>query len=1602
MPGPDQDCYPIIGCCNPTGLLGKVPLLSQLPHSSGGSVWSVSETHLTRQGQSKLAKELKFHKVGLNMQMGAPVPARSSTVSAIGGKQRGVGFLSTTPNRVMTSTWPESLWTQSRIHAASFQFGHRTVQGAVVYGFAVQPETAATKQQTDLQCQAITHRMLRCSSGLRFIAGDFNQLDGGIDSMQEWATQGWVNIQKWAYDTHGQEIQPTCKQKTTKDHVFVSPELARYLKAVHIDNTIFSDHAVLWASFDSFGKPPLIPRWHQPSAIPWQDVPVNLEAQPCHLQGTASQRYASLCKQFETHVHHGLEAQGKRLPSQCKGRGQVFEVQWTQEYSKPPVMARQGEPQPEFHGVNLKHAQWMRQLRRLINLKRSTQVETTSASQRVHQLDLWRSIRKGSGFAPDFVTWWTHHSGCQHPITLHVPAPEALHSMSECFEAHLRSFEKQLMRARITQARQRRVDDPNVIFHDLKADAPAPVQMLLDHTKATVDSTDAEQSAVIAKEVKTWDNEAPVRIGKQVAHVIHADHDTLWVDPFPDCVPGDPIVQDKPVGDLQEMFARFGKEWQTRWDKHLHTPDQRWDDVVEFANRVLPNVPPMTYARITREEWLQAVRRKRKRAAPGPDAMTREDLLRMPPQLIDALLDILHQAEQQGLWPSQMLEGFVIALEKVPGATDVKQFRPITIFSICYRTWASIRAKQILQHLAPLAPERCAGNLPGKSAGHVWHGILLEIEMAQMNSTPLSGAVLDLEKAFNTLPRLPVFAIMAKLHVPSPVLRAWAAALAGMSRRFKLLSAVGPSIRSTTGFAEGCSLSVTAMVALNLLAHQWVRLKTPNVHLWSYVDNLELVAQAGEQLLQGLGQLEHYCQALDLSIDTKKTYTWSIQAEDRKTFRNHDLATKLQARDLGGHVQYSKVVSNSTITSRCAQIKPLWGRLSRSLAPYKTKIRAIKAKAWPHCLHGVASVHMSDDHFVHLRTGAMQGLGEHSAGTSPLIHMSLVEHPTLDPQFVSIWNTVLIFRRQPSSEEDFQFAMQQLHAPSVTYIPRPGPHSVLLVRLHQVAWQWHQGTHFLDQHGWPCDVLNCSVQEIFTRIVGAWQDRAQATGGLRKTLQGLSRMSPSLTLRGMGRHTPEEQALLRVCLNGTFCTADRQKHHEGTTNPEGACKYCGQPDSPAHRHLECPEFARCRQLTAEQLATLAQLPPCVSSHGWVPEPPTVRIFKQKCLEVQDHNLPFELPPNIPDTLFVFTDGACECPAQPESRWAAWGLVLADLHQDTFHPVASGLLPGWVQTSLRAEIMAALKACHLALELGKPLYLWTDNNLVFNRLRAFQQAAVPIHPMQKDADLWKELQFAVRALGPQLAHVSKVVSHQHVQGACTEYEAWVYRGNNAADATASAVFSASPTLPLWNQLRRDLTDVLLLRDQLHAMLISIGKAAVKAAYPSTRPDAATWQPRIRPEDVQEVAFPDVSVSDLSDKLAFAGVDALLQWLPTVCTDRDDVQYISWFQLNMLYEHQTGAKGFEYNCRKRQWSVATPATTADFARRTNWLSKLIRNVMEEVGHDCQAHHLRPKSQVIQFWTMTVPIRISPDNWNLSETLLADQQAQLRSVGAVRGLS
>ena len=159
----------------------------------------------------------------------------------------------------------------------------------------------------------------------------------------------------------------------------------------------------------------------------------------------------------------------------------------------------------------------------------------------------------------------------------------------------------------------------------------------------------------------------------------------------------------------------------------------------------------MKYERITADQIRQVIKSKKPTAAAGPDGWSRQNILRMAPDLLQSIADLFHWIENGHPWPLSLVTGVIHALEKKAGASQVKHFRPITIFSLIYRAWSSVCSRQILAFLTDQVPLKCFGNVPKKIAKDMWFGIQRQIEDHYFDNKPLTGCMLDLVKAFNHL-----------------------------------------------------------------------------------------------------------------------------------------------------------------------------------------------------------------------------------------------------------------------------------------------------------------------------------------------------------------------------------------------------------------------------------------------------------------------------------------------------------------------------------------------------------------------------------------------------------------------------------------------------------------------------------------------------------------------------------------------------------------------------------------------------------------------------------------------------------------------------------
>ena len=1620
-PGPSKSVHPQIGCINPTGLLGKGSLLQQLPQTPDGTIWAVSETHLTQPGIEKMHRELSLHKTGLTLQAGAPVPSRSNTLSAIGGRQRGVGFLTNTPHRCMTASWTKEQWYENRIHSSCFLVANRWIQGGVLYGYPKQPDTLETKQKTENQCQLLIQRLAIHSSGLRFIAGDFNQPHGGIQSMQQLCGLGWISVQHWAQTKFNKPVQPTCKGSTTVDHIFVSPELALYLNDVQVDPTLFPDHAILWAQFDSLGKPPMLPMWKQPLPLDWK----NLELHPEHYQKYAddlhnlenpfdqnlcdevlmnnSKKYACICQALEKAADAASMASTNRpLLKKQLGRAKITEVTWVQEYSAPPKAGRHGDIAPNYHGIDPQHARLLRQTRRLVNYVRLADNQSFRGNQDAHRDLLWTSIVNAKGFMPNFSKWWMkqNHPGIED-LPMIPPNAQVASEIAKIVEAELRQYEKAQLKYRVHKAKLRRNENPNLIFKDLRGESPAPLQALVDTHQSRVTTVDSTDFSVEVFPSHEW-KEGSIFVDGHPHTIIHAEPDKVWLDSIEGIQPNSRVTQETLVGDLPTLFDKFATEWKTRWDRHLETPNEFWNPIIEFAVcQLQPPSQQLIYEPISYERWIQEVKCKKSHAAIGPDGISTADLLHMPKPLVEALLELISGIENGQEWPRQVITGFVVALEKTPGASQVSQFRPITIFSLTYRVWSSIRSKQLLQHLRQIAPETCMGNLPQKTASHVWAGVQQMIELAHHHMGNASGAVIDLVKAFNLLPRLSVLEVITHLGAPIPIVRAWTSSITQMERRFRLRQCVGPPVKSTTGFAEGDGLSVVAMLTINFICHQWVKVKHQAVTLWSYVDNIEVTAESTDDTLNSLQSLQQVTKALDLLIDTEKTYTWSITTLSRHQLREADATVRYFARDLGGHMQYSAQSTNKTITQRIANMTPVWNRLARSLAPYGQKLRAVRSKGWAYCLHAISSAHVGDCHFSALRTGVMQAIAQNAMGSSPTIQLSLIENPLTDPQCFAIWQTVSDFRSH-NNEDAASFVWQSLSSDH-RLKPPPGPCSVMLSRLQSIAWEWRYGAWFLDHNRDWCNIFRCPIQELRWKIIQGWQMRILHTAEERKTFGGFRYTSPKLTLCKLQNWLPDEQALLRKALNGAFFTSDKMKHIQSGTR-SSLCKFCHHEDSQYHRHWECPHFSECRlHLSEMQIQEMQHLFPCLSNHGWLPEPPSLTTFYRTCQTLPDTTSEFHWPKQLPSRIHAFTDGGCLVPANSFCRLASWGCVIALDNGIDFHPISGGVVPGLIQTALRGEILAACSALELAVRLKSLITVWTDNDLVYKRLKIFHSRACWFKPSQKDHDLWSRLHDLVRQAGELFHGTIKVVSHQQIEGANNELEWWAYTGNNAADSVATTILQAHPLLGRrWHQAKQDVASVHVLRQQLHRVVVEVGRRSVLTREPPKESDALAFAPRLSREDAAEVSFQIDPAIEVPLRYQIDRLGSLVRWLMQLRDETAPVQLVSWFQMLVAFEMEFKGASLAYSKHTKRWTWLTTSTTyVPFVRRANLLAAFLQGLLGAASIPYRVLHIRPTTSVLTFWTQCLAFRFSHRVRDLVDDWFAEQQGTFSSVRALRSL-
>ena len=937
-PGPhfvdDDMALVTLGQSNPGGLRGKELHSAEL----GMGVWGYAETHLTPYTAHNFTKALRHltRSEGRHTRILTGQHVACRTNSRWAGTWSGVVMHTDHPTHNIKLHWPIEHYNTGRIMAARHFIGGTAVLMGTVYGY---PRNATWPQGhllTNELIRTFTQDLVIGSSGIRVITGDFNYQAGALPDQQIWAQYGWKEAQAFGNEVLGLEWNGTTTSTSAVDQIWLSPEAQALCRYVGVRD-VFAGHSTIFIQLAVPSHTNTVHYWPRPAKLPWTKL--GKLSEPADTVPTfdsfdnATTAFETWGKHLEQHIEKHAKNHHVQLPANWQGRAQRTRPDVREEQNVICRPSREGELSLKHDLVGTAVRRWYTQARRLQSLVHSLRAGKQTNNARLYRIETWSAIRRAKGFVPSFIEWWEartlHYPDSPQAFPQLIPALDDMQLLYEEFVSHFRAFEKWHQGQR-QQSLKNKYDNTNHrLFADLKPPRANELDILWEDTHFEVIAHDNETGQAHISEPLEPDENAVWMIDGSFVQPCNFDGVVCTL-------PQDTQVTDSSVltrrffhHDTDSIHKQLCSHWASKWQASQPIDDEKWRRVTAFTKQYMPKLD-IVLEPITEQQWRKALNRLKSQAATGPDGIARADLLAMSQDHTRWLVDMLNSIEQQTMeWPTQLLTGLITCLAKHSTAHTPSDYRPIHLFSIIYRLWGSIRTRELLRVLLPHLPEEAYGFIPGRETSQIWCSLQAWIETAIETDWHLTGLSTDVQKCFNCIEREQSQMLSAHLGIPDRVIKPWQKFLATFERRFQVRNTVSMPLTSNRGYAEGCPLSILAMIQINWAHHTYMGVYCPKVIVKSFVDNLDLLSFGAVDLMQGMACTISCLDMWGLAVDEGKTYVWSPNSEERTVLRAWSYRLVTDAAELGGSLTFGRATRNRELRARGDKLCDKWDRLKK-------------------------------------------------------------------------------------------------------------------------------------------------------------------------------------------------------------------------------------------------------------------------------------------------------------------------------------------------------------------------------------------------------------------------------------------------------------------------------------------------------------------------------------------------------------------------------------------------------------------------------------------------------------------------------------------------
>uniref|UniRef100_A0A671WJG1 Reverse transcriptase domain-containing protein n=1 Tax=Sparus aurata TaxID=8175 RepID=A0A671WJG1_SPAAU len=280
---------------------------------------------------------------------------------------------------------------------------------------------------------------------------------------------------------------------------------------------------------------------------------------------------------------------------------------------------------------------------------------------------------------------------------------------------------------------------------------------------------------------------------------------------------------------------------------------------------------------ITQAEVTEVVRKLLSGKAPGVDEIRPEYLKSLDVVGLSWLTRLYSIAWQSGTVPLDWQTGVVVPLFKKGDRRVCSNYRGITLLSLPGKVYSRVLERRIRPIVEPRIQEEQCGFRPGRGTLDQLYTLRRVLEGSWEFAQPVHMCFVDLEKAFDRVPRGILWGVLREYGVGGPLLRAVRSLYCRSRSLVRIAGSKSDLFPVHVGLRQGCPLSpvlfITFMDRISRRSHgpEGIWFGSQWISSLLFADDVVLLAPSGRDLQHALGRFAAECEAAGMRISTSKS-----------------------------------------------------------------------------------------------------------------------------------------------------------------------------------------------------------------------------------------------------------------------------------------------------------------------------------------------------------------------------------------------------------------------------------------------------------------------------------------------------------------------------------------------------------------------------------------------------------------------------------------------------------------------------------------------------------------------------------------------------------